>query len=360
VHVKNSQLILFVNSSEVDILALSETNVGWHRLPIHQRLHERTRGWWEALHLSLGYYSSDPLARSAFQPGGTAVLSINQAAHRVHSSGSDLSGLGRWTWTRYSGKGHVALRVVSAYRPVYNPSGPLSAYNRQRAYLYGQDDDRCPRSAFSEDLVRELTTWIDAGDQLCLLVDVNDPIHNCDLTNRLRDLGLVEIFLTNHSRCPPPTYNRGQAAIDAIYVTPALLGSRCGYLAFGDAIPSDHRAIWVDIPYHIAFGHSSPPIIRPRARRLQCQDPRVVDRYLLQYRQFLAGHRLAERALLCNKRCRTQFSRNTPMNGSALIDYASRECSTLNDTVANSEWEPFHGHRPFNLIGCGSVVAVGV
>jgi len=157
VHIKNSQIISFVNSSETDILALSEINVGWRHLPIHQRMHERTRGWWEALHLSLGYYQSDPLVQSAFQPGGTAVLSINQAAHRVHSSGSDISGLGRWSWTRYSGKGEVALRVVSAYRPVYNPTGPLSVYNRQRAHFYRLDDDRCPRLAISEDLVREIS-----------------------------------------------------------------------------------------------------------------------------------------------------------------------------------------------------------
>jgi hypothetical protein len=65
--IKNSQVISFVNAAEVDILALTETNVCWRHLPIHDRLPERTRGWWESLHLSIAYYSGDSV-RSALQP----------------------------------------------------------------------------------------------------------------------------------------------------------------------------------------------------------------------------------------------------------------------------------------------------
>jgi hypothetical protein len=82
-------------------------------------------------------------------------------------------------------------------------------------------------------------------------------------------MGLHEIFLSTHDGRPPPTYNRGRDAIDAIYVTTSLRGSRCGYLAFGDAVPSDHRALWIDVPYTVAFGHVLPPVVSARARRLK-------------------------------------------------------------------------------------------
>jgi len=52
-----------------------------------------------------------------------------------------------------------------------------------------------------------------------------------------------------------------------------------GYHSFGNVIPSDHQAIWLDLhlseicPLH-QEGH-----IKPWACRLQCKDPRVVACY---------------------------------------------------------------------------------
>jgi hypothetical protein len=300
--IKNSQVFSFVNSTEVDILALTETNVCWRQLPVHDRLPERTRGWWESLHLLIGYYSGDSV-RSALQPGGEVIFSVNQAAHRVQSSGSDPSGLGRWSWTRYLGRNQVTIRVIAAYRPVHNATGALSTYNRQRQFFYAHDDDRCPRQAFIDDLLQELQAWIDAGDQIVLAMDVNDPIVSCSLTTQIQQLGLKEIFLASHAGTPPPTYNRGVEAIDAIYVSQALVGCQCGYLAFGAAIPSDHRALWVDIPFQLAFGHHLPPVVFPHARCLKCQVPRIVRRYLQLFEEFAQRHQLPERAFALQEQC---------------------------------------------------------
>jgi len=52
-----------------------------------------------------------------------------------------------------------------------------------------------------------------------------------------------------------------------------------GYLAFGEGIPSNHRLIWVNIPV-AALGWLTPPEMVPlKARRLKCEDPRIVTRY---------------------------------------------------------------------------------
>jgi hypothetical protein len=176
-------------------------------------------------------------------------------------------------------------------------------YNQHRRWLYDHDDDRCPRAAFIDDLTAAASSWLESGDQLLIAIDANDDVRNCDLTRRFRELGLHEAVMARHGLQAPPTYNRGSLPIDAIYVSSTMLNLPCGYLAFGDAVPSDHRALWMDIPFPVAFGHSLPPVVRPKARRLKCTDPRIVDRYLSSFEAFLLKHHLPERAFDLQQRC---------------------------------------------------------
>ena len=173
---------------------MSETNVCWHQLPIHERLHERTIGWWETLHISYGYNRNTTVG-SAYQKGGVAIFSTNTTAHRVLQSGHDETGLGRWTWTRYRGRNDIVLRVISAYRPVLNWTGPLAVYNQHRRQMYDNDDDRCPRQAMLEDLGAQVQQWIQEGDQIVLGMDVNDDITKSAVLQPFRDIGLEEIIL---------------------------------------------------------------------------------------------------------------------------------------------------------------------
>ena len=92
-HTKNRQIINVINSLHIDVFAASEMNQCWHNVPVQDRLHERTRGWWEQLHLSFSYLRSFP-SSSTFQPGGVCLFSLNQVGHRVHSSGADPAKLG--------------------------------------------------------------------------------------------------------------------------------------------------------------------------------------------------------------------------------------------------------------------------
>jgi len=111
-----------------------------------------------------------------------------------------------------------------------------------KAVFYAKDDDHCPCQAFIDALKTDIQTWLDLGDQLVVAADINEPVGSSSLTSVFQDLGLHEMFRHNHSGRTPPTYNHGSETIDAIFVTSSLLGLRSGYLAFGDAIPSDHRA----------------------------------------------------------------------------------------------------------------------
>ena len=139
---KNRELAAFCASHKVEVMGLAETNRCWHLLDPADRIPERFRGWWESQHATVAYNTCDPHANQ-FQRGGVALLSINQAAHRVCGAGRDPSGLGRWAWTRYMGRGGATVRVTVAYRPVLS-EGPFTVYSQQRRFLNDRDDDRCP------------------------------------------------------------------------------------------------------------------------------------------------------------------------------------------------------------------------
>ena len=287
---KDKLLRQYVQRYHFDIIGLTESNQHWKNVPIEDRLPERTRGWWEAIHLNTSYYYDFPI-KHKFQPGGVSMWSLDKAAHRVMSSGADPTGLGRWVSTTYRGKQGISLRAVTAYRPVLNKTGILSVWNQQKAYFDEQQRSGCPRDLFIADLKDEIIAWKEAGDQIVLMLDCNEDVRTGQFTKIMQELGLVETVTTQHGSDGPPTYERGSNPIDGIYVSSTLQGLRCGYLDF----TFDHRCLWMDIPVAIAFGHTIPPSIARRARRLNCNDPRIVKRYLDFLKSYLEGRNMFAR-----------------------------------------------------------------
>ncbi len=95
------------------------------------------------------------------------------------------------------------------------------------------------------------------------------------------NLNLVKALTELTDLPPTATHNRGSTTINGIYVSKGLLPLLTGgYLAFDAGIPSDHRALWVDIPGTILGFDEEYKIRKPNARRLQCRDPRVVKKYM--------------------------------------------------------------------------------
>ena len=107
------------------MFCFAETNVMWSELHSQDRMRERTKGWFENININMAYYHEYPIKKK-FQAGGTVVWCLNEAASRSMNSGKDE--LGRWAWTRLTGKEGKVLRILSAYRPVPNKSGPGSVW----------------------------------------------------------------------------------------------------------------------------------------------------------------------------------------------------------------------------------------
>jgi hypothetical protein len=77
---------------------------------------------------------------------------------------------------------------------------------------------------------------------------------------------------------------------------PGLKITKGGYFPFDHLfLDTDHRGLWIDISFVSAFGHSKPLIAKPKARRLHCRDPRLVENFNKKLKALLMKHNLPER-----------------------------------------------------------------
>jgi hypothetical protein len=212
---------------------------------------------------------------------------VNKAAHRAVEKGYDESRLGRWVWTRFKGRGNQTLRIIVAYRP-NPPQGPFSVYAQQNAFFHSINREICPRHAFLSDLIVDIKKFLDMGDHIILMLDGNSNMKGSDLSRALTQLSLVEAILERHGSDGPATHKRNstKTPIDGIWLSPGLRIERGGYFEYDEVIPSDHRCLWVDLSFTMAFGHNMPPLCKRQPRRLHCKDPRLVENFINLYHQF--------------------------------------------------------------------------
>jgi hypothetical protein len=134
---------------------MAETSLDWRMCQEVNKIPFRTKEWWEHQHISWSHNTTWPPLK-AHQFGGTALFSVNHAAHRVIAKGWYLSKLSRWSWTRYHGRSDHTLRIISAYLPNPPTPGPFTVYAQHNAFFNSQNKPRCPRAVFLEDLKEEL------------------------------------------------------------------------------------------------------------------------------------------------------------------------------------------------------------
>jgi hypothetical protein len=213
--------------SQADMAALAEINTSWKMVHPHDRLHERTWGWFSVLHIANAYVFKFP-APSANLAGGTAVFTINNAIHQVAEKAQDL--LGCWSSTKLQGRQSTALRVISAYRCVRNLTGPLSVWNQQRYLLDIAHITDDPINKFDRDIIEFLNKCIEDGEHVVLGIDINEDVRFGAFGKKMKALGFQDICTHRHGFNPQPTYARGTLPIDALFVSPSLLGSPYGYL----------------------------------------------------------------------------------------------------------------------------------
>jgi hypothetical protein len=92
---RNRDILKFININHFDVMGMAEINLAWHNLAIHDRLAERTRGWFQSKNSAQASLKL-PQILGAYQVGGVVQWAINETGSRVIEQGSGP--LGRWCW----------------------------------------------------------------------------------------------------------------------------------------------------------------------------------------------------------------------------------------------------------------------
>jgi len=79
--------------------------------------------------------------------------------------------------------------------------------------------------------------WTEAGKQVVVGINMNEYVGHPDISTFFGEFGMVEAITNQHGLEAPPTHQLGSQAINGLFITPGLLGRRCGYL--GD---------WMELP----------------------------------------------------------------------------------------------------------------
>jgi hypothetical protein len=217
------------------------------------------------------------------QWGGTGILLFDEARHRtVGSLGSDPENLGRWTWARIQGREGHHVRVVAAYKPCKNQQNEGSSYQQQLLYFRAKENFTCPLKLFDAHLKQQLQEWLTEGEHIVIGLDMNEDARTGNTSTMLREIGLTDAIIKLHRPDIPPetNYKNNQGRpIDAIFTTPGIAPVEGGYMPYKAFMDSDHRALWIDVPFTSFLGHNFPHMHNRIQCRVNPKDPRSVHKY---------------------------------------------------------------------------------
>jgi hypothetical protein len=248
-------------SHDVDIWGLSETSVDWKQAFIRNRCNQLVKDFYP--HSRLIGSTSDGPSQGTVQYGGTCTVVTGKWTGRIESSGSDLHGLGRWSWIRINGKNGRKVTIVTVYQ-VCNQSistaGAKTAY-AQQWHLLRQTGEKYsnPRKSFCNDLDAFLTPLQAAGDEFLVMGDLNE--HLGDFTSGMNAVvakfGLVGSTAYHHGiEDEVATYSRSNNHLDCILCSREIAPTiwLCGVLPFNFVISSYHRGVFINFDIEALFG----------------------------------------------------------------------------------------------------------
>ena len=208
---KMQQLKSILLTGEVDAIPIQEWNKYWPEVPTEDLPHERLRPWTKRLYFNLAFNRGCKIRKGKNLHGGTGIVTVDNAVCRIKGTGRDLFGMGQWCYTRYQGKGRQATRFYSAYRPCRSVSysARLLIYNQQIAAMATNDNLRCPRVAFLEDLQTKIPSTQSLGDLVVIRADLNTDTTTwtegrSEMASFIKGFQLTEVVLLRHD--PPPAY----------------------------------------------------------------------------------------------------------------------------------------------------------
>jgi hypothetical protein len=368
---KHEAILNWMFTDEADAVILTEINTYWPNVRPHQQWTERTRGKIPQGEKHRFVHNRHGSPTGTLQYGGVGTFALGPTRHRLCSTGEDLTGLGRWVWMRYKGKGEHHLRVVGAYRPNPQGTGEHTVHAQHQKYFLQKAGNRDPRLAFTQDLSNQIKKWALLGDQIVIALDANDDLRDGSVQRMMARQGLREALLTRHKHLPTvPTFHRNSDGkpIDGIFVTKGITLQAGGYYAFHEDVQSPHRALWIDISFQNAFGCKIQTSTPAEARRLKLKDPRVVKKYNKILEKELQRLKLPLRLFLLETRVQAGVITEEQAKEYEAVHVAGLQCKTNAEQkcrqmkMVGVDWSPeyFPSCPPLSFLSFSILVGISV
>ena len=312
----------------------TETNRNYNIPTVAQQIQDQFRRYWTS-HITLQTSNSSCTFGSEYQPGGTMTALSGTWTTRIIDRGQD-SGLGRWSFVTLQGRHANKITLITAYRvcnQTIDHTGDKTAFIQQWVLLRETGIHKPnPRKAFMTDLTQYIKELREANHSIILFIDANESRHGREgsIPTFLQATGLTDILygkFATDTHQPPATYKRGTNCIDYAFVTPEVIPfiKACGYTAFDEVTPSDHRGIFLDIDLQSLLRCSPSPIESPDTRILSSTNPRNLRCYKAHLYKYLDDHNWYQRM---------HHIRNHPSSTVAEIEEGKRQAQAgLNDLI---------------------------
>ena len=115
-------------------------------------------------------YNRHDTLSAPYQHVGTSIFTSGNLIGRRVEYVRDSSGLGRWSWKRFRGRGDTSIHTITFYIPVHPTlgGGPGSVYAQHLTHFYNIRIQECPQIAY------DLNTRNRKGYQIILIGDINN------------------------------------------------------------------------------------------------------------------------------------------------------------------------------------------
>lgn len=289
--------IAALDSLQIDLMGMSETNRPWH--PDQRDTYDAmmTHHFRQSRTVFTAAPSSD--RTSTYQPGGNLLTINGRTTGRIVSTGSDR--LGRFCWFALRGHRDEGVLVITAYRvcqQITDNPGPHTSFSQQFIALREQGvKNPNPRRQILTDLTSLIHSHRLRGFRPVLMMDANGALgSDKDLQSFLIDTSLCDPF---HDRFGSSnrTCITGSSRIDYIFMDAALCPSilHIGYLGTHDGALSDHVVGYVDFDEAALFqGVINRPLPAHSREILIEQEDKVLE-FLLTFHTLLDSHSLDAR-----------------------------------------------------------------
>ena len=203
------------------------------------------------------------------------------------------------------GKGNSVVTIISIYRVCKQSStGKNTITIQQQRDIQKETGDLVnARNKYTEDMAKIIHYLQSMSHHIIICGDANEDMNDRSQNNTWRNmLNNCNMRLASDIKFPgeslPITYERGKKCLDMIALSASLpisIIQGMGYLPYSDPIPSDHRAVYIDLDSKVLFGTQIPDITKSTFRHFNTRNMRQTNKYLDELRRHLRNYNMAQK-----------------------------------------------------------------